>query len=138
MILSWLTQHHSKNTIEEYPHINIKKSSLGNHQYKKHLQEMIEVGAIHKSTSPWASPVILVCKKNGDLWFCIDLRKLNNRTIKDAQSLPRIEDSLDCLDGLSIFTSLDLQLRYWQVELTQDSRPLSAFTMRPFGFYECI
>ena len=71
------------------------------HQYEevtRHLQEMIEIGAICKSTSPWASPVILVCKKDGGLWFCIDLRKLNNRTIKDAQSLPRIEDSLDCLD----------------------------------------
>ena len=51
------------------------------HQYeevKKHLQEVMEIGAIHKSTSPWASPVILVCKKDGGLWFCIDVRKLNN------------------------------------------------------------
>ena len=72
------------------------------HQYeevRKHLQEMLDIGAIHRSTSPWASPVVLVCKKDGSLWFCINLRKLNNQTIKDAQSLPRIEDSLDCLDG---------------------------------------
>ena len=82
------------------------------HQYeevKKHLQEMIGIGAICTCTSPWASSIILVCKKDGGLWFCIDLRKLNNRTIKDAQSVPRIEDSLDCLDGAAIFTSLDLQ-----------------------------
>ena len=82
------------------------------HQYeevRKHLQEMLDIGAIHKSTSAWASPVVLVHKKDGSLWFCIDLRKLNNQTIKDAQSLPRIEDSLDCLDGATIFTSLDLQ-----------------------------
>ena len=82
------------------------------HQYeevRKHLQEMLDIGAIHRSTSPWASPVVLVCKKDGSLWFCIDLRKLNNQTIKDAQSLPRIEDSLDCLDGATIFTG------YWQV-----------------------
>ena len=66
------------------------------HQYeevKKHLQEMMEIGAIYKSTSPWASPIVLVHKKDGGLWFCIDLRKFNNKTIKDAQSLPRIEDS---------------------------------------------
>ena len=56
---------------------------------------MLEIGAIHRSTSPWASPVVFVCKKGGSLRFCMDLRKLNNRTIKDAQSLPRIEDSLD-------------------------------------------
>ena len=102
------------------------------HQYEevwKHLQEMLAVGAIQKSTSPWASPMVLVCKKDGSLWFCIDLRKLNNQTIKDAQSLRRIEDSLDCLNGAAIFTSLDLQSGYWQVEMMEDSKPLTAFTV---------
>ena len=92
------------------------------HQYeevKKHLQEMLDTGAIQWSTSHSASLVVLVHKKDGSLWFCIDLRKLNNWTIKDAKSLPIIEDSLDCLDGATIFTSLDLQLGYWQVELTR-------------------
>ena len=82
--------------------------------------------------------MVLVCKKDGSLRFCIDLRKLNNRTIKDAQSLTRIEDSLDCLDGATIFTSLDLQSGYWQVELTEASRPLTAFTVGPLGFYEGV
>ena len=111
------------------------------HQYeevKKHLQEMMEIGAIHKSTSPWASPIVLVHKKDGGLWFCVDLSKLNNKTIKDVQSLPRIEDSPDCLDGATIFTSLDLQSGYWQVELTEASRPLTAFTVGHLGFYECV
>ena len=54
------------------------------------------------------------------------------------QSLPRIEDSLDCLDGATIFTSLDLQSGYWQVELTEASRPLTSFTIGPLGFYECV
>ena len=53
-------------------------------EVKKHLQEMVEVGAIRKSFSPWASAVLLVRKKDGGLRFCIDLRKLNNRTIKDG------------------------------------------------------
>ena len=66
------------------------------------------------------------------------MRKLNNQTIKDAQSLPRIEDSLNCLDGATIFTSLDLQLGYWQVEMTKDSKPLTAFTVGLLGFYECV
>ena len=91
---------------------------------------MLDIGAIQWSTSPWASPVVLVHKKDSSLQFCIDLRKLNNQTTKDAQSLPRIEDSLDCLDGATIFTSLDLQLGYWQVELTEATRPLTAFTIR--------
>ena len=70
------------------------------HQYeevKSHLKEMLEIGAIRKSQSPWASAVVLVRKKDGALRFCIDLRKLNSRTIKDAQTLPRIEESLDSL-----------------------------------------
>ena len=111
------------------------------HQYEevqKHLQEMLAIGAIQRSTSPWASPLVLVHKKDGSLWFCIDLRKLNNHTIKDAQSLPRIEDSLDCLNGATIFTSLDLQSGYWQVEMTEDSKPLTTFTVGPLEFYECV
>ena len=110
------------------------------HQYeevKKHLQEMLGIGAIQWSTSPWASPVVLVFKKDGSLWFWIDLRKLNNWTTKDAQSLPRIEDSLDCLDGTTIFTGLDLQSGYWQVELTEASRTLTAFRVGLLGFYGC-
>ena len=66
---------------------------------------MLQIGAIHRPTSPWVSLVILVQKKDGGLRFCIDLRKLNKRLIKEVQSLPRIEDSLDYLDGATIFTS---------------------------------
>ena len=111
------------------------------HQFeevRKHLQEMEEIGAIRRSNSPWASPVVLVRKKDGSLRFCIDLRKLNSRTIKDAYSLPRIEESLDCLNGSKIFTSLDLKSGYWQVELDDASIPLTAFTVGPLGFYECV
>ena len=69
------------------------------HQYeevKKHLKEMLEIGAIRKSNSPWASAVVLVRKKDGSLRFCIDLCQLNACTIKDACSLPRIKETLDC------------------------------------------
>ena len=111
------------------------------HQYdevKKHLKEMVEIGAIRKSQSPWASAVVLVRKKTGELRFCIDLRKINTRTIKDAQTLPRIDDSLDSLNGAVIFTSLDLKSGYWQVEMDEDSIPYTAFTVGPLGFYECL
>ena len=76
-------------------------------------------------------------KKDGSLRFCIDLRHLNNRTIKDAYSLPRIEETLDCLNGAKIFTSLDLKSGYWQVEMEEGSKPLTAFTIGPLGFFEC-
>ena len=109
------------------------------HQYeevRKHLNEMLEIGAIQKSNSPWASAVVLVRKKDGSLRFCIDLRKLNATTVKDAYSLPQIEDSLDSLNGSCIFTSIDLKADYWQVEMDPESIPLTAFTVGPLGFYE--
>ena len=65
-------------------------------------------------------------------------RKLNERTIKDAYSLPCIEDSLDSLNGSCIFTSIDLKSGYWQVELDGKSKPLMAFTVGPLGFYKCV
>ena len=99
------------------------------HQYEevhKHLDEMLRMGAIRRSNSPWASAVVLVRKKDGALRFCINLRKLNERTVKDAYSLPRIEDSLDVLNGSCIFTSINLKSGYWQVELDKKSIPLWA------------
>ena len=68
-------------------------------EVKNHLKEMVQVGAIRHSNSPWANAVVLVRKKDGSLRFCIDLRRLNARTIKDAYSLPCIDETLDCLGG---------------------------------------
>ena len=98
---------------------------------------MLEIGAIRKSNSPWASVVVLVRKKDGSLRFCIDLHRLNLHTIKDAYSLPRIDETLDWLGGSIIFTSLDLKSRYCQVEMDEMSKQLTAFTVEPLGFYEC-
>ena len=70
--------------------------------------------------------------------FCIDLRKLNAQTVKDAYSLPCMEDTLDSLIGACIFTSCDLKSGYWQVELDHESIPLTAFTVGPLGFYKCV
>lgn len=99
---------------------------------------MLDIGAIRCSNSPWASPVVLVRKKDGSLRFCIDLRKLNAWIVKDAYSIPCIEDVLDSLNGACIFTSLNLKSGYWQLELDEESIPLTAFTVEPLGFYECI
>ena len=106
-------------------------------EVKNHLKEMIQVGAIRHSNSPWANVVALVRKKDGSLRFCIDLRRLNARTIKDAYSLPHIDETLDCLGGAIIFTSLDLKSGYWQVEMDEESKSLTAFTIGPLRIYEC-
>ena len=102
-------------------------------EVKAHIQEMLNLGAIRPSNSPWASAIVLVRKKDGRLRFCIDLRRLNNRTIKDAYSLPNIESILDSLIGAQIFSTLDLKAGYWQVEMAG----YTAFTCGPLGFYEC-
>ena len=98
---------------------------------------MEEVGTIKKSNSPWAGSIVLVKKKDENLRFCINLRKLNARTVKDAYSLPRIEETLDYLAGSKWFSALDLKSGHWQVELDEESKPLTAFTARPLGFYKC-
>ena len=119
---------------ERYRHIPPQQYE----EVKQHLKEMLEIGAISESKSPWASVVVLVRKKDGSLRFCIDLRKLNARTVKDAYSLPRIEETLfECLNGAQWFTSLDLRSGYWQVELDEESKALTAFTVGPLGFYQC-
>ena len=76
-------------------------------------------------------------KKDGSLRFCIDLRKLNSRTVKDAYSLPRIDETLDCLNGTQWFTSLDLKSGFWQVEMDEESKALTEFTVGQLGFYQC-
>ena len=104
---------------------------------RKHLQEMLDLGAIRPSDSPWCSAVVLVKKKNGELRFCIDLRKLNLRTVKDAYSLPKIDETLERLKGSCVFSSLDLKSGYWQVEIDEENKKYTAFTLGPLGFYEC-
>ena len=106
-------------------------------EVKTHLQEMLDLGAIRPSNSPWASAIVLVRKKDDRLRFCIDLRKLNNRTVKDAYSLPRIESILDSLGGAQIFSTLDLKAGYWQVEMAEECKAYTAFTCDPLGFHEC-
>ena len=84
---------------------------------RAHIQEMLDIGAIHKSHSLWASAVVLAWKKDGGLRFCIDLRKLNNQTVKDAYLLPQIDETLDSLQGSQWLSSLDLKSGYWQVKI---------------------
>ena len=71
---------------------------------RAHIQEMMDIGAICQSHSPWASAVVLVWKKDGGLRFYIDLRKLNNQTVKGAYSLPWIDETLDSLQGSQWFS----------------------------------
>jgi len=94
---------------------------------KQLLQDMLNNGIIQPSSSPWASPVVLVKKKDGTLRFCIDYRKVNAVTRKDAYPLPRVDDALDALASCEWFTTLDLLSGYWQVEVDPRDREKTAF-----------
>lgn len=84
-------------------------------EIKTLLQGMLKGGVIRESSSPWAAPIVLVQKKCGAWRFCVDYRKLNNVTKKDAFPLPRIEDSLTSLTQAMWYSILDLASGYWQV-----------------------
>ena len=98
---------------------------------------MLQIGAIRESSSPFSSNVVIVRKKDGTIRFCIDYRKLNLCTTKDAYAIPRIDDTLHLLAGAKYFSKLDLKCGYWQVELKEDDKVKTAFQVGPLGFYEC-
>ena len=91
------------------------------------VQQMLSSNVIRPSNSPWASPVVMVRKKDGSLRFCVDFRQLNAPTIKDAHSLPRIDDLLDALHEAKWFSTLDLKSEYWQVPIAEQDKEKTAF-----------
>ena len=91
------------------------------------IQQMTEAGVIRPSSSPWASPVVLVPKKDGSTRFCLDFRKLNNVTCSDSYSLPSIQEIFDSMYGAQIFSTIDLTSGYWQIPMHPDSIAKTAF-----------
>ena len=88
---------------------------------RENVKELEKQELVRKSYSPWASPLVLVKKKDGTERMCIDFRKVNNRTRKDAHPLPRISDIIDFLGGAKYFSTMDLKSGYWQIPLSDDS-----------------
>ena len=91
------------------------------------VKEMLTGGQIEPSDSPWASPVVLVTKKDGLTRFCVDYRRLNSMTVKDAYPLPRIDDSLRLLRNQQWFSTMNLASGYWQVAMSPEAKRKAAF-----------
>ena len=97
-------------------------------EVQKKVKEMADNEIIRRSASPWTSPVVMVKKKDGSIRFCVDYRKLNEVTRKDTYPLPRIDEMLDKLGRSTIFTTLDLQSGYWQIEVEEEDKQKTAFS----------
>ena len=102
---------------------------------QKMIQGMLQQGIIEPSGGAWASPIVLVRKKDGSYRFCVDFRRLNSITKKDVHPLPRIDDALDTLSGSKWFSTLDLASGYWQVEMDPADKEKTAF-ITPFGLHQ--
>ncbi len=106
-------------------------------EVKNYIDDMISNGWVRESCSSYSSPIVCVRKKNGGMRLCVDYRKLNNKTIPDAQPIPRIQDILDSLGGKRWFSTLDLSKAYHQGYLSEEFRHLTAFST-PWTLLEWI
>jgi hypothetical protein len=127
---------------KQYPIPTIAQEPL-----RQQVSDMLRDNIIRPGSGPWRSPVLLIAKTDAETGkvayrFCIDLRKVNSATIKDAYSLPRIDESVDVLAGAKFFSSMDINRAFWQVPLLEQDKEktgfmvegkLYEFNVMPFG-----
>ena len=105
------------------------------HEVRHHIEDLKKSGVIQPSQSPFASPIVIVRKKDGSIRLCVDYRKLNSRTVRDAYPLPRIDEALDALCHARYFSCLDLTSGYHQVKVAAKDKHKTAF-ISSMGLYE--
>ncbi|KAK7110259.1 hypothetical protein V1264_014164 [Littorina saxatilis] len=104
---------------------------------KKDIDNMLKMGVIRESSSPYSSPVVVVKKKDGTNRVCIDFRKVNKITVFDPEPMPTATDLFRQLTGSKIFSKIDLSKGYWQIPVREEDIPKTAFAT-PDGTYECL
>ena len=102
---------------------------------EKVIKQLEDQGIIRPSTSPWASPIVLVRKKADKVRPCVDYRCLNSVTIKDAFPLPRITDCLEAVADATLFSCFDVTSGYHQIRVKESDIPKTAFCTK-YGLYE--
>ncbi|XP_071944659.1 uncharacterized protein [Antedon mediterranea] len=116
--------------LRAYP---IPQAKLG--KVKEEIESMLELGVIEESHSPWSSPYIMVPKPDGTARFCVNYKKVNSLSKFDAYPMPRIDEIIGRVGPAKFITKLDLCKGYWQVPLTERSKPYTAFST-PMGLYQ--
>jgi len=101
------------------------------------VNRMLEAKVVRPSTSEWASPVVVVRKKDGSPRFCVDYRRLNAVTKKHSYPISRMEDCIDSLGDARVFSTLDCNAGYWQIPMAPDDIDKTAFTCH-MGTYEYL
>lgn len=99
------------------------------------VKKMLDMGVIEHSSSPYSSPIVLVKKKDGNVRFCIDFRKLNKNTIPDRETIPNPEEIFTKLSQSTIFSKIDLSKGYWQIPMEGNSKMFTAF-QTPIGLMQ--
>ncbi|WVZ84481.1 hypothetical protein U9M48_031511 [Paspalum notatum var. saurae] len=120
----------------QLPQGGIECHTVEHDEVKKNIDELLEKGFIRPSTSPWASPVLLVEKKDTkDKRMCVDYRALNKVTVKNKYPLPRIDDLFDQLQGACVFSKIDARSGYHRLKIRPSDIPKTAFTTK-YGLFE--
>jgi hypothetical protein len=98
------------------------------------LKDLLDLGLIHSSVSPWCAPILFIRKKDGSLRLSIDYLQLNKEMIKNQYPLARIDDFFDQMKGATMFSTIDLRSGYHQLHIKEDDIPKTSFNMRFFHY----